>query len=67
MAMNAFITVLLAVALLSVVAVLLTGVVGMAKGGDFNRRYGNKLMRWRVALQGAAVLLIVAAAILARG
>ncbi len=65
--MNAFITVLIVVALLSVVAVLMTGVVGMAKGGDFNRKHGNKLMRWRVALQGTAVLLIVAAAILSRG
>ncbi len=65
--MNAFILVLIGVALLSVLAVLLTGVVAMAKGGDFNRRYGNKLMRWRVALQGTAVLLIVVAALLSRG
>ncbi len=39
----------------------------MAKGGDFNRKHGNKLMRWRVALQGTAVLLVIAAAFLSRG
>ncbi len=65
--MNAFIPVLIVVALLSVLAVLFTGVIGMAKGGEFNRKYGNKLMRWRVALQGTAVLLTIAAAFLARG
>ena len=67
MAMDIFIPILIAVALLAVVAVLVAGVVGMAKGGDFNRKYGNKLMRWRVALQGTAVLLVIAAAFLSRG
>ncbi len=65
--MDVFIPILVAVALLAVVVVLLAGVVGMAKGGDFNRKYGNKLMRWRVALQGTAVLLVIAAAFLSRG
>jgi len=34
---------------------LLTGVVGMGKGGAFNDKYGNKLMRYRVIFQGLAV------------
>jgi xanthine/uracil permease len=38
---------------------LLLGVVSMAKGGEFNRKYGNKLMRARVALQGLAILLFI--------
>ena len=59
--MNGFVLALVVVALLMVLAVLLTGVVGMAKGGDFNRKYGNVLMRWRVALQGLAVVLILLA------
>ena len=47
--------------LLSVLAVLGTGVVAMLRGGDFNRKYGNKLMRLRVLLQFAAVILILLA------
>ena len=58
-AMNGVILVLLAITLAVVVIVLLTGVVGMARGGDFNAKYGNKLMRVRVVLQGLAVVLFV--------
>jgi len=57
--MNDVILVLLAVTLAVVVIVLLTGVVGMARGGDFNARYGNKLMRLRVILQGLAIVLFI--------
>ena len=38
---------------------LMTGVVGMGKGGAFNDKYGNKLMRMRVILQGLAILCFV--------
>ena len=58
-ALQAVFPMLIVVALAAVVIVLLTGVAGMARGGDFNRRYGNKLMRLRVILQGVAVVLIV--------
>ena len=58
-AMNTVILVMLAVTLMAVVVVLLAGVVGMARGGDFNTKYGNKLMRLRVILQGLAVALFV--------
>lgn len=53
------ITILLGIALAAVVAVLLTGVVGMAIGGEFNRKYANRLMRLRVALQAVAIVLFV--------
>jgi len=62
--MSTVFNVLLAVALAATLAVLLTGVYGMARGGEFNRKYGNKLMRWRVALQGCAILILVAAMLL---
>ena len=65
--MNGFVVALVAIALLAVLAVLLTGVAGMAKGGTFNSKYGNVLMRWRVLLQGAAVVLILIAVLLSRG
>ena len=57
--MNGVILTLLAVNLAAVVIVLLTGVAGMARGGDFNAKYGNKLMRLRVILQGLAVVLFL--------
>ena len=64
--MNGFALAVMIVALLAVLGVLLTGVVGMARGGDFNRKYGNLLMRWRVALQGLAVILILIAILASR-
>ena len=42
----------------AVFGVLLIGVVSMLKGGDFNRKYGNRLMQLRVALQGVALVLL---------
>ncbi len=39
--------------------VMFTGAIGMAKGSDFNRKYGNKLMQARVALQALTLLLLV--------
>jgi hypothetical protein len=57
--MNNVILILLAIILAAVVIVLLTGVVGMARGGDFNARYGNKLMRLWVLLQGLAIVLFI--------
>jgi VIT1/CCC1 family predicted Fe2+/Mn2+ transporter len=44
---------------LATLATLLTGVVGMGKGGAFNEKFGNKLMRMRVILQGLAILCFV--------
>jgi hypothetical protein len=39
--------------------VLIVGVIAMARGGEFNRKYGQKMMRWRVGLQALAVGLIL--------
>lgn len=46
-------------ACLAVVAVLMTGVIGFAKGGEFNRKYANKIMRLRILLQFVALVLIM--------
>ncbi|MCG8689628.1 MAG: twin transmembrane helix small protein [Minwuiales bacterium] len=59
--MSGLLPFLIGLLLLSVLAVLGTGVVAMLRGGDFNRKYGNKLMRLRVLLQFAAVILILLA------
>jgi hypothetical protein len=49
-----------ALAALAVLAILMVGIAGFARGGDFNRRNANRLMRWRIAAQAVAVVLIVA-------
>jgi len=41
-------------AMAAVLGVLVLGIVSMLKGGDFNKKYGNKLMQARVILQGLA-------------
>lgn len=46
-------------ACLVVLAILMTGIGGFAKGGDFNRKHANRIMRWRVGAQAVAVALIV--------
>ena len=53
------------IALGAVVVTLGLGVYGMVRGGEFNQKYGNRLMRLRVILQGGAVLLLLLAAALA--
>jgi len=45
--------------LFGVVIVLFIGIFSMLRGGEFNKKWGNKLMRARVILQGIAILLIV--------
>ncbi|HEY0901687.1 MAG TPA: twin transmembrane helix small protein [Micavibrio sp.] len=52
---NIFIIMML-VAMLAVVASLAMGLFSMVKGGEFNKKHGNKLMQMRVTLQGFALL-----------
>lgn len=52
--------VVVAIAVLVVAAILLTGIGGFAKGGDFNRKHANRIMRYRIYAQGVAVVLILA-------
>ena len=56
---EAVLPIILIIAMVAVLVVVLTGVIGMAVGGDFNRRYGNRLMRARVLLQLVAVVIFV--------
>ncbi|OUR76100.1 hypothetical protein A9Q83_14885 [Alphaproteobacteria bacterium 46_93_T64] len=41
--------------------VVLVGLITMARGGEFNRKYSNKLMRLRLVMQAITVLLLLAA------
>lgn len=54
------------IAMLLTVAVLATGMMSMIKGGEFNAKYGNKLMQARVWMQGLA-LAFFALAIMTSG
>jgi Hypoxia induced protein conserved region len=44
---------------LVVLVILAIGIGGFAKGGEFNRKHANRLMRYRIAAQALAVLTIV--------
>jgi hypothetical protein len=60
-----FLNILVGVVLLAVLGVLAAGMIGFARNGDPRR--SNKLMQWRVMLQGAALILIVLLMSLLRG
>jgi hypothetical protein len=52
--------ILVAIAVLIVLGILLFGIGTFGKGGEFNRKHANRIMRWRIGAQFVAVLLIVA-------
>lgn len=55
-------------AVLVVLVILLMGLGTFGRGGEFNRKHANRLMRWRLIAQFVAVLVIVGYALLrARG
>ncbi len=51
--------IIVAIACLVVLGILMTGVGGFAKGGDFNKKHANRIMRWRIYAQFIAVVLIL--------
>jgi hypothetical protein len=51
-----FLVILLALLMLGTLGVLFAGLIGMVRGGG-DPRNSNALMRWRVILQAAALLL----------
>ena len=50
---------LVIVACLAVLIVLMVGVGGFSQGGEFNKKYANKIMRLRIILQALAIILIL--------
>ena len=53
-----FILVILSMA--AVLIVLMIGIGGFGRGGEFNKKYANKIMRLRIVAQFVAVVLILA-------
>ena len=56
--MGMFGTILILVLMFATAAALGVGIVLMARGGEANAKYGNKMMVLRVTLQGATLLLL---------
>ena len=52
---------------LGVLVILMIGIGGFARGGEFNRKHANRIMRYRIAAQFVAVLLILLFVWLRRG
>ncbi len=46
----------------AVLIILAIGIGGFAKGGEFNRKHSNRLMRYRIIAQAVAVMFIVSVA-----
>ena len=57
--MTTLLIIALAIAMFSVLGVLFMGIYSMGRGGEFNRKYGNLLMRWRIILQLVAVAVML--------
>jgi len=55
--MSGFVMVLLILAMVATVGVLFVGLFSMARGGEFNQRNSNKLMRARIVCQAVALAL----------
>tara|TARA_B100001750_G_scaffold222158_1_gene211339 strand:- start:870 stop:1064 length:195 start_codon:yes stop_codon:yes gene_type:complete len=53
--MNTVFFTLMLVAMALTLVALVAGIVIMGKGGEANIKYGNKFMRARILLQGAAL------------
>ncbi|MFO1128865.1 MAG: HIG1 domain-containing protein [Rhodospirillales bacterium] len=49
--------ILLGITMVLTVLVLFAGIIAFSFSPSLNERYGNKLMRWRVILQGVALAL----------
>ena len=56
-----------ALACLLVLFILIAGIATFTKGGEFNHKHGNRLMRYRIYAQFAAVVLILAFVLLRNG
>lgn len=56
-----------AFACLAVLVILMIGIGGFAKGGEFNRKHANRIMRYRIIGQAVAVALILAFVLLRGG
>jgi len=57
--MSTFFFILMGIAMAMTLIILFTGLIAMARGGTFNDRWGNRLMRWRIMAQAIALILFI--------
>ena len=50
---------ILIVALCAVLAILFWGIITMARGGTYNVKNSNRIMRFRIVFQALALLVII--------
>ncbi|MBT4879483.1 MAG: twin transmembrane helix small protein [Alphaproteobacteria bacterium] len=55
--MSQTLTIFLFIAMGAAFVALLVGLFTFFKGGEFNKKHGNQFMRWRILLQGLALIL----------
>ena len=51
--------IVLGLSMLAVAGVLCWGIFSMTKGGEYNAKWSNKIMRYRIVLQGIALLVFM--------
>ncbi len=51
--------ILVVISVLVVLVILMVGIGAFAKGGAFNRKHANRIMRYRIAAQAVAVVFIL--------
>ncbi|MGM0422027.1 MAG: twin transmembrane helix small protein [Pseudomonadota bacterium] len=56
--MKTFLFIAIIVAMLAVMISMLVGFLNLSKEGETHRTKSNKLMQWRIVLQGIAILLM---------
>jgi len=61
-----FLLVLAIIGLIVTLGILIAGVIVMGRGGEVNRKWGNKLMRARVISQFMVLVFIILLALAAK-
>lgn len=59
--MTVFAIILMIVAMLTTAGVLFVGIIAMARGGEFNNKWSNRLMRYRILAQFFALVMFAIA------
>ena len=54
-----FLPAAIVVAMVVTALTMFVGVFSMSRGGEFNKKWSNKLMRYRVLFQGIAVAMVL--------
>jgi len=54
-------TIIITIALIVTVLALVTGIIAMGKGGEFDQKHTTQLMFLRVGAQGIVILLLLIA------